>query len=101
MPFNIMTFSIMTLNKMSFRIMTFSIVTFSMMALSIMALSMISFSITINKMQHSAYWQCCYAEWRLSFIPSLANKPFMLIVLMLNVVLLSFVAPRKRLGDGF
>jgi len=101
MPFSIMTFSIMTLSKMSFRIMTFSIVTFSMMALSIMALSMISFSITINKMQHSAYWQCCYAEWRLSFIPSLANKPFMLIVLMLNVVLLSFVAPRKRLGDGF
>jgi hypothetical protein len=46
-----------TLSIMTFSIMTLSIMTLSIMTFSIITLSIMTFSITINKTQHSAYWQ--------------------------------------------
>ncbi len=65
--------------------------TFNVETLSIMTLSRI-----INKMQHWALWLIVYAEcnwcW-VSLTLSVTNKPFMLSVALLSVVMLSVVAP--------
>ncbi len=79
------------------------------MTFSIMALSIMAFSRTINKMRYSimkffTLVERCDAEchfWYLPFVLSIANKSFMLSVLVLNVIKLSVimqnvVAPWKR-----
>ncbi len=63
---------------------TLSIMTFSITTLSIMTFSMIA--------EHCyAVYQLCW----LSLLLSVTNKPFMLFVIMLNVVMLSVVAPKE------
>ncbi len=71
--------------------------TFSATTLSVMTFRIMTFSKTINKSRHSIMTLLfCYAEcpvfW-MSFLLSVANKPYILSVIMLNVILLSVVAP--------
>ncbi len=70
---------------------TLSITTFSITPLSIRALGITIFSIMA---------ECCFAEWHLcgvAFMLNVASNPFILrvivSVIMLNVVILSVVAP--------
>ncbi len=69
-----------------------SITTFTRKTLGIM-----TFSISINKTQHSAYWQS-FVMLSVIFKLSFTNKPFRQSAEMLNVVLLSVVAPMYQLG---
>jgi hypothetical protein len=61
--------------------------------------SITTFSMTLNKMWHSALQLCCFSECHLcwvSFLLNVTNKSLMLSVIMLNVVMLSVVVPSKR-----
>jgi len=76
--------------------MTLSISTLSTMSLIITTLSKIVLSITMNNMQHSAYHHLAkttFSNTRLSFILSVTNKPSMLNIVILNVIMLNVVAP--------
>ncbi len=81
MTVSIMTVSIMTVSIMTVSITTVSIMTISIMTVSIMTVSITTFSIILNKTRHSAKWQ----------------RIFILSAIMLNVVMLSAMAPIKRL----
>jgi hypothetical protein len=97
----IMTLSILTFSIMTFSIMTFSIMAFSIMTFIIMTFSIVTFSImTLRIMTFRIMPEHCYAEclvcW-LSLMLSVTHKPFMLSVIMPNVVVLNVVAPLEKL----
>jgi hypothetical protein len=80
MTYSIITLTIVKLSITTLIIMTLSIMVFSTMTISIMALSIIALDM-----------KCCYAECY--FMLSLSNEPFILSVIMLNVIMVIDVAP--------
>jgi hypothetical protein len=77
----------MTLSITKFNITKFSIRTLSITKFSITTLSIILFSTRINKTQHSGI---------LADLRSVTKQGYMLSVIMLNVFMLSVVAPQKQ-----
>jgi hypothetical protein len=82
MTLSISTSIVITPSITTFSIMTLSITTFSIMTLNI------TFSITKIKQKHSVLL------FQIVVKLSVTNKPFMLSVIMLNVVMLSVRAPQ-------
>jgi len=76
--------------------MTFSVTTQSIMTFSLTTLRIVTFSKTINKTEHSAYGSVVMLGVILS-VMSVTNKFPMLRVIMLNVIVLSVVAPQQTI----